>query len=393
MIRLMARRRDDRPLGRLSLQGDAATEAERVTGILARLGLPRLLRLGVAAAIPPLWFEIALLHFRGSYQSKFMWLPVTILPVEMLAGLADTPATRRLFCALSWGTAALGTFGFLLHMRGVRRQVGGFYDWRYNFMTGPPVIAPPQVALFGVIGVLGTNQESSRTLSHKLRLVDAVGQLLLAIEAGYFHYRNYYANPVQYTPVSLAPLLALAQAAAVIIECIGPFPIQFAKIASSGTRMWGERLRTLMMDYNHYAGWGLNGECLPYPTNTVTVVPGETDQYGLPITKVTFSWGENEQKMMRGGVAQMRAILEAAGGEDIFEADDTAHLMGACRMGSDPTNSVVDQWCRSWDIRNLFICDGSVFVTSSGVNPSLTIEAIAARTAGYITAAARRREL
>jgi choline dehydrogenase-like flavoprotein len=177
------------------------------------------------------------------------------------------------------------------------------------------------------------------------------------------------------------------------IECIGPFPIQFAQIVSSGKRMWGERLRTFMQDYNHYAGLGLNGECLPHPFNTVTVVPEEHDQYGLPIPKVTFNWGENEKKLIKAGVAKMREILETAGGEDVFETEDTAHLMGACRMGGDPRHSVVNQWCRTWDVPNLFICDGSVFVTSSGVNPSLTIQAIAARTAGYIVAAARRREL
>jgi choline dehydrogenase-like flavoprotein len=62
-------------------------------------------------------------------------------------------------------------------------------------------------------------------------------------------------------------------------------------------------------------------------------------------------------------------------------------------MGRDPAGSVVDHWCRAWDIPNLFICDGSVFVTSSGVNPSLTIQAIASRTADYIIGAAARREL
>ena len=63
--------------------------------------------------------------------------------------------------------------------------------------------------------------------------------------------------------------------------------------------------------------------------------------------------------------------------------------LGSCRMGNDPKTSVVDSWCRAWDVPNLFICDGSVFVTSSGVNPSLTIQAIATRTADYIIDRAR----
>jgi hypothetical protein len=61
--------------------------------------------------------------------------------------------------------------------------------------------------------------------------------------------------------------------------------------------------------------------------------------------------------------------------------------------GSDPASSVVDADCRSWDIRNLFICDGSVFPTAGGVNPSSTIQAIACRTADRIQTLRSRGEL
>jgi choline dehydrogenase-like flavoprotein len=72
-------------------------------------------------------------------------------------------------------------------------------------------------------------------------------------------------------------------------------------------------------------------------------------------------------------VGNATRILDAAGAEATWSVED-AHLLGACRMGSDPDTSVVDGWGRTWDVPNLFICDGSVFVTSSGVNPSLTIQ-------------------
>jgi choline dehydrogenase-like flavoprotein len=58
-------------------------------------------------------------------------------------------------------------------------------------------------------------------------------------------------------------------------------------------------------------------------------------------------------------------------------------------MGDDPASSVVNADRRSWDIPNLWICDGSVFPTVGGVNPSLTIQAIACRTADRINAMAR----
>ncbi|MBA3796276.1 MAG: GMC family oxidoreductase, partial [Chloroflexi bacterium] len=152
--------------------------------------------------------------------------------------------------------------------------------------------------------------------------------------------------------------------------------------------LWGSELRELMLDYDHYAGWGIVGECLPSDANTVTLDPEERDADGLPVARVTFAWGENDRALQADGVTRSREIADAAGAEVTWMADDTAHLMGACRMGSDRATSVVDRWCRSWDVPNLFVCDGSVFVTSGAVNPSLTIQAIAARTARYIAARA-----
>jgi len=63
---------------------------------------------------------------------------------------------------------------------------------------------------------------------------------------------------------------------------------------------------------------------------------------------------------------------------------DSAHLMGGCRMGVDPSTSVVNPFCRSHDIPNLYICDASVFVTSGAANPTETVMALAARTAHHI---------
>ena len=76
--------------------------------------------------------------------------------------------------------------------------------------------------------------------------------------------------------------------------------------------------------------------------------------------------------------------MEAAGGSHFFETSSTAHLMGGCRMGTSPRDSVTDRLGRSWDIPNLWVCDGSLFPTSGGVNPSITIAANAARIAGGI---------
>ena len=70
-----------------------------------------------------------------------------------------------------------------------------------------------------------------------------------------------------------------------------------------------------------------------------------------------------------------------------------AHAMGTCRMGHDPKTSVVNEFCQSHDVPNLFVCDTSVFVTGAGLNPTLTAMAIASRASEYIIAAARKLEL
>lgn len=98
--------------------------------------------------------------------------------------------------------------------------------------------------------------------------------------------------------------------------------------------------------------------------------------------------------MMAHALDFMDDALAAAGTTERWKQwDDTCHLNGTARMGDDPATSVVDADCRSWDIPYLWICDGSVFPTVGGVNPSLTIQAIACRTADRIKALAARGEL
>jgi choline dehydrogenase-like flavoprotein len=89
----------------------------------------------------------------------------------------------------------------------------------------------------------------------------------------------------------------------------------------------------------------------------------------------------------------MAQLLEAAGGRNLWLENDTAHLMGGCRMGFTPEDSVADTNGRTWDVPNLWICDGSLFPTGGGANPSLTIMALACRIGDRIAAIAKRGEL
>jgi choline dehydrogenase-like flavoprotein len=171
----------------------------------------------------------------------------------------------------------------------------------------------------------------------------------------------------------------------------GPLPIEWAYIQTGSRGLWGEALRQNMMNYNHQVGLKMVGETMPDERNTVTLAD-EVDQYGLRIPRITFSWGENDKLLIGHALQKMALSLEVVGAREIFlQDDDTNHLAGTARMGFDAKTSVVNADCRSWDIPNLWICDGSVFPTTGGVNPSLTIQAIALRTADRIKALASRR--
>ncbi|SDV46162.1 Choline dehydrogenase [Chitinasiproducens palmae] len=173
----------------------------------------------------------------------------------------------------------------------------------------------------------------------------------------------------------------------------GPLPGAWAETQTGNRKLWGRALVDAMTDYNHQAGLKMVGETMPQADNRVTLAD-ERDAYGLPVARVTWSMCDNDRRMVAHALRFMSDGLAAAGGSDIWcETDNTCHLNGTARMGSDPRESVVNADCRSWDIPNLWICDGSVFPTVGGVNPSLTIQALACRTADRIRVLAARNEL
>lgn len=134
--------------------------------------------------------------------------------------------------------------------------------------------------------------------------------------------------------------------------------------------------------------WGITTEDLPDENNEVVLDPELTDSDGIPAPKLNYAIGENNQKLLDFHVARAVEAHEAAGAlstEVIPVVRDSGwHLLGSARMGEDRSDSVVDQWGRSHDIPNLFVFDGSNFVTSTGVNPTATIMAIALRAARHL---------
>jgi choline dehydrogenase-like flavoprotein len=91
----------------------------------------------------------------------------------------------------------------------------------------------------------------------------------------------------------------------------------------------------------------------------------------------------NDKKLIAAAKKKTEEVMWAAAATTVVQESRYAHLVGGCRMGSDPETSVVDKFGRSHDVANLFVCDGSVFPTQGSANPGLTIQALAARTADY----------
>jgi choline dehydrogenase-like flavoprotein len=172
------------------------------------------------------------------------------------------------------------------------------------------------------------------------------------------------------------------------IQTVAPLPISFAKYMIGAKEAWGWGMRRVMMDYNHWSAFGLLGEILPWADNRVTIAK-EKDQFGLPVARVTFSLQENDKKLIEFGKNKVVDVMWAAGAEEVVQEPRYAHLVGGARMGSDPSNSVVDGFGRTHDIANLFICDGSILPTQGSANPGLTIQALAARTADYLISQAK----
>ncbi len=169
-------------------------------------------------------------------------------------------------------------------------------------------------------------------------------------------------------------------AAGYLTQSLGVVPVTFARQVARGRGLWGQELVDYLDRYNYLAGVGANGDCLPYPGNFLELAE-EKDALGIPKPRVTFSYGENEKRMSAHAAALMTDAWKAAGASDIWTFERSAHTIGTCRMGINPTDSVVDPWGRSHDLPNLWISDNSTFPAALAANPALTIMALALRSA------------
>ena len=128
----------------------------------------------------------------------------------------------------------------------------------------------------------------------------------------------------------------------------------------------------------HAVDFYLMSEDLPSPESRVR----------LDGARVVLDWRRSNMAAQNGLVARMREVLRAAGFPIVlvkpFDRRTPSHQCGTIRMGNDPAKAAVDPYGRAFDHDNLFVIDASVLPTSAGVNPSLTVAALALRAADHV---------
>jgi len=165
------------------------------------------------------------------------------------------------------------------------------------------------------------------------------------------------------------------------------------------TPKWGKEFKhALRQNFTRTLEVFCHATSLPVESNSFSLDPDVTDAWGLPALRMTYRDHPNDLKMMEWMKDRAMELLDAAGAKTkwhapIEEQQFAVHLLGTCRMGNDAKTSVIDTDHRTHDIGNLFLCDGSSFVTSGRGQPTMTIEALAFRAADRITALAKRGEI
>jgi choline dehydrogenase-like flavoprotein len=171
-------------------------------------------------------------------------------------------------------------------------------------------------------------------------------------------------------------------------------PLNAAMPSRAGDLVWGADHHLLVRErFGHMLSWGVFGEDLPDVENRVELDGSLRDSSGIPAPRVTYRVSENSRRILDFGVARAAESLSEAGATRVdvtpMLRHSGWHIMGTARMGSDPATSVVDPWGRTHEVENLYVVDGSVFVTSGGVNPTSTICALALRFADRMVATRR----
>ena len=135
---------------------------------------------------------------------------------------------------------------------------------------------------------------------------------------------------------------------------------------------------------------GVWGECLPRFENHVAIEKDKVDAWGIPTLRIDMKWSDNELKLFEDARQQAAEMLTEAGASNVRLTGRPSvpgfciHEVGTARMGADPKKSVLNGFCQSHDVKNLFVTDGAAWVSIACQNPTLTMMAITMRACDYI---------
>ena len=168
---------------------------------------------------------------------------------------------------------------------------------------------------------------------------------------------------------------------------------------SKDAPQWGVEFKKMLREYFTRSMFVVgHATSLPLESNTITLDDKVKDAWGLPALRVTYRDHPDDLKISRFLLDRGMELLDAAGATRRvpFPVEEQAfgfHLLGTCRMGDDPKRSVVNRSHKAHDVPNLFICDGSSFVTSGRGQPTMTIQALAFRAGELIARMAKAGEI
>ncbi len=156
--------------------------------------------------------------------------------------------------------------------------------------------------------------------------------------------------------------------------------------------------------YGSFVWFDGRGEMIPNEQSFCEIDSSVKDKWGIPVLRFHWQWSEHELQQAAHMQKTFAQIIDAMGGRThgpiktdgakaIAPGGSIIHEVGGAIMGPDASKSVTNQWCQTWDVKNLFITDGAVFASNADKNPTLTIMALAWRAADHILERMRRKEL
>jgi choline dehydrogenase-like flavoprotein len=156
--------------------------------------------------------------------------------------------------------------------------------------------------------------------------------------------------------------------------------------------------------YGSFVGFDGRGEMIPNEDCYCEIDPNRKDRYGIPVLRFHWLWSEHETRQAAHMQQTFAAIIDAMGGrvsgtvehdgrKAIEPGGKIIHEVGGTIMGSRPQDSVTNQWGETWDVPNLVVTDGGTFCSNADKNPTLTIMALAWRSADHLLERLKRREI